>query len=76
MKIHIFHHFDADGYCSAAVLIKYLLGQADKEDIKCYSCIHSSQMDFSHVEKDDFVFILDYSFPEVDKPEIIKLYNT
>ena len=75
MKIHIFHHFDADGYCSAAVLIKYLLGQADKEDIKCYSCIHSSQMDFSHVEKDDFVFILDYSFPEVDKPEIIKLYN-
>ena len=60
-KFHIFHHYDADGFASAAVLLKYCLRDVKRENISTYVCEHSSQMDLSHINKDDIVFIVDYS---------------
>lgn len=65
--IHIFHHYDADGYASAAVIIRHYREIIAREglEIKCYSCKHGNPMSFSGVDIDkDKVFIVDYSFTD------------
>lgn len=76
MKFHIYHHLDADGYCAAATLLRYFLNKIDRKDILTYSCVHSSEMNFSNVDTGDVVFIVDYSFPDCDKEGLKKLYET
>ena len=76
MSVHIYHHYDADGYASAAVLIRYALSSiVDDNLIQCYSCEHSSTMNFENVKEDDIVFIVDYSFPDSDKENLKNLFN-
>lgn len=66
MKHHIFHHYDADGFASAAVITKYLTTEENvsRDDICTYVCKHGTPMDFTSVEKDDIIYILDYSFSQ------------
>ena len=65
-KLHIFHHYDADGYASAAVIIRHFREEIKNGlQIKCYSCKHGKPMNFSEVDpKKDIVYIVDYSFTD------------
>ena len=69
-KIIVFHHNDADGYASAAVIAA---GSANTEfDFRI--CKHGTPMNFDNINDEDEVFIVDYSFSNpVDKENIIKL---
>ena len=73
--VHIFHHFDADGYASAAVIIKHYRKEITRTgmEIKTYSCKHGNPMDFSNVDTEkDVVFIVDYSFTDPRDVESVK----
>ena len=74
--IHIFHHNDADGYASAAVIIRESQKYIDEGgEIKTYSCEHSTPMDLSQINvHEDKVYIVDYSFTNpIDVKNVIKL---
>lgn len=74
--IHIFHHNDADGYASAAVIIRENTKYIDEVgEIKTYSCEHSTPMDLTHINvREDKVYIVDYSFTNpIDVKNVIKL---
>lgn len=78
-KFHIFYHRDADGFCAGHLIYRFLvkdLGIAE-DDIRELPCIHKEDLseEFDKVEKDDFVFILDYSFPQPDAERIKRLYE-
>lgn len=78
---HVFHHNDADGYASAAVLNRFYLNKLilaggdenDESSVKCvyYSCNHNYPMDLSDIENGDVVFILDYSFSREDDQKVL-----
>lgn len=73
---HIYHHNDADGYASAAVIVKHLTQTSgvDREDISTYSCKHGKLMDLSKVNDRDTVYILDYSFSnETDQQNLVSI---
>jgi oligoribonuclease NrnB/cAMP/cGMP phosphodiesterase (DHH superfamily) len=78
-RFHIFYHRDADGFCAGHVIYRFLVKDlgVDESDIRELSCIHKESLseEFDKVEKDDFVFILDYSFPQYDAERIKSLYN-
>lgn len=84
---HVFHHDDADGYASAAVLNRFYLnnvilkgGMTTDENgdeipaVNCcyYSCNHNRPMDLSEIENGDTVFILDYSFSRKEDQDALR----
>ena len=80
--IHIYHHYDADGYAGAAVLAKPFLRINKKEeleyscDIQFHVCEHSHPMDIGKINilEKNLVFIVDYSFSRIDdQEELLKL---
>jgi oligoribonuclease NrnB/cAMP/cGMP phosphodiesterase (DHH superfamily) len=58
--LHIFHHNDADGLMSAAIVSAYHHDWAKV----LYSCDYGRDLDLSKVSKEDTVFIVDFSFPK------------
>jgi len=81
MNTFIFHHFDADGYCAAAVL-KALLSfeshpyHAENIEMIFQSVEHSKDMDVSEVKSGDRMFIVDYSFTRTNDIEnVIRLMD-
>lgn len=73
-KVHIFHHYDADGYGGAAVIGGYLRAKYRNHggvDLEFHSCNHKFPIDFSTVADTDDVYIVDYSFSRVDDCELI-----
>lgn len=81
-KNHIYHHFDADGYASAAVLVRYGLEQivsvCGRENVLFHVVEHGTPMDLDCViPGEDIVYIVDYSFSrEDDKKNLLKLYDS
>lgn len=84
MKIHIYHHYDLDGYGAAAVIKRHFVDEIlrpskfcnDYNNFEYYVCNHNSNMDFSKVNENDLIFIVDYSFNDQDKENIIEIYET
>lgn len=72
MAIHIWHHFDADGFCAAAVVRGFLniendfLKEHDKYNPIMQVLNHSYPMKWERVLDGDVIFILDYSFTRND----------
>lgn len=54
----IFNHSDHDGYCSAYLIKRFY----NDFSIKNYDMDYSKQPDFSEIEKEETVFIVDFSF--------------
>lgn len=76
--VHIFHHYDADGFASAAVIIRFLKSRIDAgELVQTYSCEHTKPMDFSSVDVlNDTIYIVDYSFTNPkDVESVIELFD-
>lgn len=71
-KVVIFHHDDADGYASAAVIGESRI----REKLDFRVCSHGKPMNFENIDDVDEVFILDYSFSNLcDQKNIIELSN-
>lgn len=72
MAIHIWHHFDADGFCAAAVVRGFLniendfLKEHDKYNPLMQVLEHAHPMKWDHVSDGDVIFIVDYSFTRND----------
>ena len=72
MAIHIWHHFDADGFCAAAVVRGFLniendfLKEHDKYNPIMQVLNHSYPMKWDNVSDGDVIFIVDYSFTRND----------
>lgn len=72
MAIHIWHHFDADGFCAAAVVRGFLniendfLKEHDKYNPIMQVLNHSYPMKWNNVSDGDVIFIVDYSFTRND----------
>lgn len=79
--IHIYHHFDADGYAAAAIIASMCVTeQSDafvfrNEDVKFHSCIHDRPLDLELFDpKCDTMYIVDYSFSrEDDQKKLIEM---
>ena len=81
-KVYIYHHFDADGYASAAAVALNYYGEVtgDEEHIESlvpieyYSCTHSKPMKLDKVDicLNCIVYIVDYSFSRLDDQKEIK----
>lgn len=78
MSIHVWHHFDADGFCAASVILGFL--NMENSFIKPKSeegCVftqvleHSYPMEWNKVTTGDIIFIVDYSFTRNDDIEKI-----
>ena len=78
MSIHVWHHFDADGFCAASVILGFL--NMENSFIKPKSeegCVftqvleHSYPMKWNEVTTGDIIFIVDYSFTRNDDIEKI-----
>ena len=80
-KFHIYHHYDADGYASAAVIIRYALKKlvdvGARDTIILHSVEHGTPMGLDCVNPaEDVVYIVDYSFSrEDDKENLLRLYD-
>lgn len=76
---HVFHHYDADGYGSAAIYKSWLFDNGvSTGNMEFYSCKHGFAMDFSNVKnpKEDAIVILDYSFSmQEDQENICRLID-
>ena len=79
----IYHHFDADGYCAAAVIgCNFLMDAVNNTykpivDLRFHSVEHSTPMGLmdellamEDKGENSLIFILDYSFPEQDYNDI------
>lgn len=66
MTSTIFHHNDADGIASAAIILE-LYSKEEIKEIKCIEMDYGKEIDWNDV-KDNDVFIVDFSFP----PDIMK----
>ncbi len=62
MKNIIIHHNDFDGISSAAIVYQNLKS-VFKGNIEFYETNYNREFDFSIVDQDDFVYIVDFSFP-------------
>lgn len=78
--IHIYHHFDADGYVSAAVIIRHFRNKIDSGEleVKTYSCKHNTPMNFDTIDiENDMVYIVDFSFTNPrDVESVVKLASS
>lgn len=68
-KLHIFHHNDADGRLSAAIVIHALrtrvgTGDLDKFDYAAYEMGYETKPDFSQIATGDTVYVVDFSFKD------------
>lgn len=73
-EVVIFHHNDADGYGSAAVL-KWFHADAHFDNIKCVSCKHGTPIDpdiVNNINEDTMIYIVDYSFSNKQDQELLK----
>lgn len=71
--IHIYHHFDADGYGAAAIIsAMYIVNRCGifafrNEVVKFHSCRHDYPLDLESFDpKNDTMYIVDYSFSRED----------
>lgn len=77
--IHIYHHYDADGYAAAAIIASMYLTVNDEAEkglgiftfkdelVHFQSCKHDHPMDFSLFNpENDSMYIVDYSFSRDD----------
>ena len=78
---YIYHHYDADGYAAAAVIVKHLVtkeGVDATKDITTISCKHGNSMNFNP-DMDinhDTIYIVDYSFTQqTDIDNVIRLFE-
>lgn len=74
--IHIYHHNDLDGMSSAGILAYHLYKQRKSTlyGMKFYSCSYK-ELDTSNIKENDTVYILDYSFTEATKSQLLDIYN-
>lgn len=57
----IFHHNDADGRCSAALIYMYAYQGEDEDPIECIEMDYTTEFPIGKIEKDEKVYIVDYS---------------
>ena len=69
--IHIFHHNDPDGWCSAAIVLKYLADQNTKDGISLNECRYGMEFPWSRIFSNDVVYMVDFSL----KPEEMERLN-
>lgn len=82
--IHIYYHFDADGYAAAAIIASMYLTSNDKAEkglgiftfkdewVKFHSCRHDFPMDLTSFNPErDSMYIVDYSFSRDDDQEML-----
>lgn len=80
-NVEIFHHFDADGYASAAIIGAYFLNHITGEfriPVNFHSVNHRSPMKLAdfNINDETLIFILDYSFSRKDdQDELLSLIN-
>lgn len=80
-KVYVFHHNDADGYASAAIIGSFYTKIKDNKleydvPVEYYSCSYSSPMELDKIDvtKECRVYIVDYSFTrEDDQKKILEL---
>lgn len=60
--VWIYHHTDADGYCSGFIARKWF--ESTGLEIKTYACDYSTNFNQFPIEKDDIVVFVDLSFTE------------
>ena len=69
----ILHHCDHDGYCAAYVVkhcaVNYL--DIDKDDIEYIEMDYNRPTPFDKIEKDETVYIVDFSIPPEDMNELL-----
>ena len=73
-EVVIFHHNDADGYGSAAVL-KLFHVDAHIDNIKCVSCKHGTPIDPDikrNINEYTTVYVVDYSFSNEQDQKLLK----
>lgn len=58
-NVRIYHHFDADGYGSAAI-IGHLYMDIHKYDIEFIVSSHYVRMNFDKIKEDDIVYMVDF----------------
>ena len=72
---HIYHHFDADGYASAMVVLAYLAKQKldNETEVTLHVTEHSHPfVDIYKIKKDEVVYIVDYSPTRMDNIDDLK----
>jgi oligoribonuclease NrnB/cAMP/cGMP phosphodiesterase (DHH superfamily) len=67
--IHIYHHDDLDGRCSAAIASHYY--KKYKLDVEFHEVGYKDKIDVNDIQKDDLVIVVDFSF----KPETMKEFR-
>lgn len=69
-RIHVFHHNDADGRLSAAIVHRrYEIGN----EVLFYEMGYETKPDFSQIGKDDCVYVVDFSFKDDVFDELRKI---
>ena len=69
--ITIIYHNDADGWCSAAIILHHLNANRVKTAINMIEANYKDPVPFDSIPKDSTVYILDYSFSVEDMNKIL-----
>ncbi len=70
--IHIYHHNDADGRLSAAIVIDYIDYHAAAVPFKLHECSYGPVPSFDDLGPNDTVWIVDYSFKDADFARLVE----
>ena len=62
--IHIFHHNDPDGWCSAAIVLKCLSIVSDEK--RLHECRYGMEFPWDEIGKGDTVYMVDFSLEPMD----------
>lgn len=68
----VFHHNDPDGRCAAAIVLAFHQTEGYHGEIDFVELNHHTN-DFRTIEKDELVYIVDYSFPPDIMNKILKV---
>lgn len=69
----IFHHNDADGRCSAALIYMYGLKGEDENFVECIEMDYATEFPIEKIEKDEKVYIVDYSIDPYIMEQLIAI---
>lgn len=70
MVHYIYYHGDLDGETSAAIIVNQVLTGDHDAEIDCIECQYDYTYDFSCINKEDRVYIVDFSFDVAKFSEI------
>lgn len=66
----IIHHWDADGVCSAALLLKYLEGRQVENRTPTIGAFYLTEEEIGYAKGFDYVIVADMALPEADVKRI------